>query len=322
MPADAQTIAESAAWLESFTLASTQLKESTARVAEAAWLSFDGWYDAKLVAQMAAEMAAFSTAAQQATAGLSAQYMTGAVAAATGSAVLSSPPSPWQTIRNGVDLLLVNHRPAEAYKRAIARGATHEEALVKAGLRAANMVLSDLTLEDRISQQVMLESLGISTYRRVIRPELSKSGTCGLCIVAADRIYTTGDLMPIHPPSCKCVVMPIIGDNDPGGQLNRDDLDQLYADAGSNKAEDLRRTRYQVNEHGEYGPVISRAGDNFRGPDQVALEDDPARARRMLDKISPVLTRLEARAADGEDLAGPLKYQRDLIDRLSRIVGN
>jgi hypothetical protein len=38
----------------------------------------------------------------------------------------------------------------------------------------------------------------VTGYRRVIHPELSKSGTCGLCVAAADRIYYVDDLMPIH----------------------------------------------------------------------------------------------------------------------------
>ena len=185
-------------------------------------MSFEGWYDARLVAAMAAEMAAFSVAAQQTTAGLSASYMTG-VAAATGAAsgvaqAAAAPRELWEAVRFGADLLLVNHRPAEVYKRAIARGLDHEEALELAANRGTNLVLSDLALEDRAAQQKMLDQLGISMFRRVIRPEMSKTGSCGLCIVASDRIYTTGNLMPIHPPSCKCVVMPIIGDQDPGGR--------------------------------------------------------------------------------------------------------
>jgi hypothetical protein len=149
----------------------------------------------------------------------------------------------------------------------------------------------------------------------VLRPELSDDGACGLCIVAADRVYTVGTLMPIHPPTCRCQTMPIVGDLDPGYSLNRADLERLYADAGSTNAEELRRTRYRVDMHGEHGPVFSRQGDAFRGPDQVPLENDPARARRMLDKAMPVLDRME-RHGDTPALA----YQRDLVARLRRIV--
>ena len=41
------------------------------------------------------------------------------------------------------------------------------------------------------------EKLDIRAYRRVIHPELSKGGTCGLCIAASDRIYFVDDLLAL-----------------------------------------------------------------------------------------------------------------------------
>lgn len=318
--ASPEAAVEAAIWLETYSVASEELKAQAAAAIRQSWLAFDAWYEAAAVAALAAETANLSLAAQQAAAGLSQAYAVNVISSITG-AVLLPNPRPWQTIRNGVDMRLVHHRPAEAYKRAIARGKTHEEALVLAGLRAEGLIVADLSLEERAVTQAVLRDAGITTYRRVIRPELSKSGTCGMCIVAADQVYHSGDLMPIHPPSCKCVVMPIIGDNDPGHSMNKDDLAQLYEDAGSNRIEDLVRTRYKVNEHGELGPVLTKEGDNFRGPNKVALEDDPDRAARMLAIVLPVLADLEGRDRNGEDVAGPLAYQRELIARLRRIVG-
>ncbi len=49
------------------------------------------------------------------------------------------------------------------------------------------------------------ESRGVTQYRRVIHPELSKTGTCGLCAVASTRTYHTSALMPLHS-NCKCGV--------------------------------------------------------------------------------------------------------------------
>lgn len=308
--------AEAAVWVAAYAAQADALKESTAEVAEAAWLSFEGWYNPVLLAAMAKEMSELSTAAQDTVAGLATEYMTQTVGALAG-IVIPQPRSLRTPIRGGADMRLVHHRPAEAYKKAIATGSTHEEALVKSGIRARGLAFTDLSLQARNAQQAVLDRAGITTFRRVIRPELSKTGTCGMCIVAADQVYNTGDLMPLHPPSCNCAVMPIIGDNDPGRQMNREDLDQMYADAGSNRAEDLRRTRYTVNQHGEFGPTLTKQGDNFRGPDKVALEDDPERAARMLKQTLPVLERLEA--AGGP--AGPLAYQRDLVAKLRRIVG-
>lgn len=320
MALTAEQLAISAFWLEQFTEASADLQEQAAQIAMETWLAFEAWYSATAVAVTAAELAQLSTAAQQISAGLAAEYVVN-VTAATGGAVAEAPTNPFQGIRNSVSLSLVHTRPAEAYKRAIATGATHQEALALAGLRAANLMRSDISLQDRAAMSAVMEAIGVTGYRRVIRPELSRTGTCGLCIAAADRIYKTGELMPIHPPSCKCVVMPIIGDSDPGRLLNEVDLGQLYDLAGSTSASDLSHVRYQVNQHGEFGPVLTREGDDFRGPSKVALEDDPERAARLLDTVRPVLTLLEGRERAGEDLSDELAYQRKLIARLSRIVG-
>jgi len=326
--------AETALWVQQFTAAGTQLQASTAQAVQAGWLSFEKWYDAVAVAALAAEMANLSTVAQQTTAGLSAQFATQAAAAVLDLVAPQVPRNLWTPVRDGKPLRLVHTRPAEVFKRAIATGATHEEAVQQAVARATGLTLSDVALEDRAVQRAVFERMGVTAYRRVIRPELSKTGTCGLCIAAADRIYSTNELMPLHPPSCKCVVLPIVGDIDPGLTLNREDLDALYAAAGSNKAVDLRRTgfksldelraagdaAYAVHEHGELGPMLSRPTDKFRAPQQVPLEEDPGRAARMLAKVEPVLISLEERAAAGENVSDPLAYQRELINRLRDIV--
>jgi hypothetical protein len=332
MVATAQQAAEEAAiWVAAFSQASEALQENTAGTVRSAWLGFEGWYEPILVAGLAAELADLSIAAQQTTAGLSAQYAAEAVAAVLGVPAKPLPRNLWTPVRGGAPMKLVHSRPAEVFKRAIATGATHQDALERAGARGVGLALSDLSLEDRAVQQEVFGRLGVEQYRRVIRPEMSKTGSCGLCIAAASRIYNTGDLMPLHPPSCNCIVLPIVGDNDPGFDLNEEDLAKLYDAAGSNKAVDLRRTGftsldelrsapYAVHDHGELGPMIARTGDKFRGPNKVSLEDDPERAARMLSKVEPVLVSLEERAAAGENVSDPLTYQRELIARLRDIV--
>jgi len=103
---------------------------------------------------------------------------------------------------------------------------------------------------------------------------LAKTGSCGLCIVASDRIYGRGDLMPLHG-RCHCLVAPIVGDVDPGRELNGDDLSALYKGAAvagrqsSTDGRDLKKVRVQVNEHGELGPVLVRQGASFVSPDEA-----------------------------------------------------
>lgn len=111
---------------------------------------------------------------------------------------------------------------------------------------------------------------GIIGYRRLIHPELSESGTCGLCIAAADRIYKTSQLMDIHE-HCKCTVGLIIsGQPDVGNGLNRAQLRELYSLAGGTGKTKLAKVRYRRNRHGELGPVLGFARHEFRGPEDVA----------------------------------------------------
>jgi hypothetical protein len=113
-----------------------------------------------------------------------------------------------------------------------------------------------------------MEERGISEYRRVIRPELSNEGSCGLCVVAADRIYYKDDLFPLHA-RCNCGVLPVTDDNDPGLELNREDFARLYSAAGGTAGAKLKRVRIAVQEHGEIGAVLTRHGDSWRDAKDV-----------------------------------------------------
>lgn len=107
-------------------------------------------------------------------------------------------------------------------------------------------------------------------YRRVIHPELSKSGTsCGLCIVASTMEYTRAELLPIHS-GCNCETCEIysVGDAvfDPGGMINFEDLEVFYREAGNTThGWSLKRHKYRVENHPEYGPTLVNDHPNKRG---------------------------------------------------------
>lgn len=317
MAATGAQVVELRLWVQHYEAQAEKLRQSAEVTGRSAWERFTHWYDAAAVAALAAEMADHSQAAQDIAAGLSGQYVANVAAVASG--VLSTMParSDTITIRGGAPLSLVHTRPANTYRRAIAFGATPRTAREKAAVRASDLMRSDVVLVQRQAAQRTLERLGITEYRRILHPEESQSGSCGLCIVAADRKYKTRELMPIHPPSCNCGVMPVVGSWDPGINLNRAQLDKLYSHGGGSAAKDLFKTRYKVAEHGEYGPTLVRAEDQFRGPGKVALEDDPKRAARWLQYAEPVLHRMEADGGPRDELA----YQRQLVGRLRRIAG-
>lgn len=134
------------------------------------------------------------------------------------------------------------------------RAAQHEMEM-----RTERMVNDDIAMAARQGAQDAMKAAprgSITGYRRVLHPELSTTGSCGLCVAASDRVYKIGELLPIHN-LCKCEVVPIYGKRDPGSQINDEDLAVLYAEAGDTTAgRELKRERYEVFDHPELGPVL------------------------------------------------------------------
>ncbi|MGV9540919.1 hypothetical protein ACWDSF_06300 [Nocardia beijingensis] len=185
-------------------------------------------------------------------------------------------------------------RVAGEYRYSRSQGRSHDEALAAADNRIRVIVDGNLQVARTLVEESALQNLRRAFvegtvdldrepigYRRVIHPELSIGGVCGLCVVAADRTYQIGELKAIHN-LCKCTVLPIFEDYDPGEQLNGDDLEKLYKAAGSNTRDKLKRTRYKLIDHSELGPLLvpqkkGEAVPYFRGPD-----DNPD----QLDEVS------------------------------------
>lgn len=166
--------------------------------------------------------------------------------------------------RGDSDTGKVMERVAKEYRTRAAEGRKHLEALQAADRRLAaildgNLQRARTIVEERSVQQAAAKTVGLDRkvigYRRVIHPEMSKGGVCGMCVVAADRKYKVGDLKAIHL-ECKCTVMEIFKDFDPGQQLNGKDLDALYGAAGGNTRDLLKRVRYTLVDHEELGVVL------------------------------------------------------------------
>lgn len=234
-------------------------------------------------------------------------------------------------------------RAADQYRYdVVVRGKSEAEARAKALVRIEVAAETDVTLAVREQYLRTLTRIpGITGYRRILHPELSETGPCGLCVVAADRVYSKEDLHPLHD-RCKCEVLPIIGSLDPGLELNRDELDALYAAAAEEEArvarargrapsistgrQALKRIRVALAEHGELGPVLVDARQNYRGPRQVArtrreLPDANARRRAELASLEDKFAQLLRRSAAGEDVERPLEYQAGRIEQLRRELG-
>ncbi|TPF92880.1 hypothetical protein BW14_06865 [Bifidobacterium sp. UTBIF-68] len=177
--------------------------------------------------------------------------------------------------RANTDPWAVSVRPSDEYRHIAVRNPDiRPEAWGRLDEAAGNAVniwldtaLNRLTDNANTDGQIAMNSAatkrfqgsGIRKYRRIIHPELSKTGTCGLCVVAANNVYGTADLLPMHN-LCKCTVMPITASHDPGLRLNREDLDRIYKKAGgTTNASGLKSVRVEVVNHSEIGPILTQS---------------------------------------------------------------
>lgn len=168
----------------------------------------------------------------------------------------------------GVDPLEEWERPAEQMRFALSQGRSLDEAVTAGTNRAEQLVDGDIGLAARETVRQRLAPVDrIFGYRRITFPERSESGTCGLCIAAADRKYYVADLLPIHL-RCKCEVLPlVVGRPDPG-RLNPSYAQVLQANQGRTDRATLKKVRYQL--HGELGPVLVVDGQQWNGDSSAA----------------------------------------------------
>ncbi|UOR02070.1 hypothetical protein MUN77_01680 [Leucobacter allii] len=175
-------------------------------------------------------------------------------------------------------------------------------------------------------------------WRRVIRPEMSKTGVCGLCVVAATRWYTRGDLKAIHH-RCECITLPVTRSADPGLRWNAEDLkanlDYIYAGYdgkskyGATSGRRLKRIRVVVREHGELGPTLQYKAKNKAWvetqdyPDYVKPSPEVQRERlaRRVEKLTDALTNLQARQVALQALGDLNKSDSEKLNRITSSIG-
>ena len=186
MPLSAQALSELEQWVAQYGAALAGLDAATRAAVIAAYAEIEDWSDTAQTLTAAAVAVRVAQAGQQSTAGLSAQYA--AVVMALLGDRSQSPIVPdllrlLQGRRNVTPFNLYS-RPIHVYRRVIARGGTPAEAFAAARLRAEVIAGLDGVLTAREATLLQFRAEGALRYRRVIRPELSASGTCGLCIAA------------------------------------------------------------------------------------------------------------------------------------------
>lgn len=221
-------------------------------------------------------------------------------------------------------------RVAEQYRyQVVAEGVPEDVAHRRALVRIEAVAQTDVTLAVREQVRRTLGRIrGVTGYRRILHPELTESGPCGLCVVAADRVYHVEDLHPLHD-RCVCGVLPIIGNLDPGLVLNSNDLDAIYGAAGSTgggrrQGGALKKIRVALAEHGELGPTLVDADQRFRGPVEVARTRHPDREVRDRARLAAFEGRLDIllrRQRRGDDVGAAVQWQTQRVEQLRQELG-
>jgi hypothetical protein len=254
--------------------------------------------------------------------------------------------------------------PADPYGRladqfryqTIVQGSTDADALAKVIARAEAVVDTDIALAVRAQEIETARRRGVTFYRRVLHPELAESGlSCGLCIVASDRIYSVSKFKRELHDHCHCEMLPIELGKDPGQSINAADLESLYRAAGTFVGKEretgggkrqggaLKKVRARldedgnvvdisnqrgkpvkvgVTEHGELGPVLVNANGNVRTVADFARTktvDRRITRQANLDSLEGNLPKLLARREAGEKgLDSAIAFHHNRIAELKR----
>jgi hypothetical protein len=298
MPSSQQA-AEALALVQAQAAAREQITSLTTDAVVAQVRAFAGWYDHAAITKLADRLAKLTRASQKRTSASTDAYAT-RLLKLLGQKAKAHGPVPPESLRS-VPLESVYGRLADQYRYLqVSRGPnapaealerrssgilidpfprlTEDQLVERVVVRARVQVEDNLNLAvthqwaEDLDDDSLTQVLG---YRRVLHPELSKGGSCGLCVAASSNLYSRESLMPLHA-RCACDVMPVIGDpytdevrSDPGAEINAADLKALYKRAGSTAAADLKKTRWKVVGHSELGPRLVAAEDHVRTAEEA-----------------------------------------------------
>jgi len=272
-PATAADVAEVVALVQAQASARQRLVDSASAAVVALLPEGDGWWSSSRITAMARGSVRAVEAAQRTMAATTDAYLARVASVEAGrrvGPVGAGAALKIASLRGGVAHEDVYGRLADGYRWLRSTGVSAARAQRRTVERVSVVVETDVSLAMRDQARRFMVVRRVDGWRRIVRPELSRSGVCGLCLVAADRVYRKSDLMPLHA-RCKCEVLPIINGVDPGMTITGEDLGRIYTAAGgSTSGKALKRVRYAVRQHGELGPVLVNGDHEFRGPAAVA----------------------------------------------------
>lgn len=247
------------------------LSELAVKDAADAISRFRHWYDSAAITKLVAEIVKDVETVQRRTASVTDAYLSRVASLQAGKRIPPVGRIDVSRLR-GIPHADAYGRLADNFRYLISQHVEPEIAQERIVHRAEVIAEADATLAMRAQSQKFMVVHHVDGFRRVIHPEVSrKTGVCGLCLIAADRVYHVEELLPIHD-GCNCTVAPIINGVDPGHTLNQKDLASIYKAAGSNRAGDLRKIRIQVHEHSELGPILANAAHHWRDAETATGE--------------------------------------------------
>lgn len=169
-------------------------------------------------------------------------------------------------LRNGADPEEVYSRPFVEVWTALSKGEDLETAIARGATRLRSLIETDIQLAHTHSSRTLLSQRSdVVGFRRVPTGDY----TCALCLIASTQRYRKFDLMPIHP-GCDCRVAPIISDEPVGQVVDRELLESIHTAVEemfgfsdrSGRLNDFRKLLV-VQDHGEYGPTLTKSGNKF-----------------------------------------------------------
>lgn len=129
-------------------------------------------------------------------------------------------------------------------------------------------ITTDVALAQRNAAHAVMEAdTSVVGWRRVLNP--GGGSVCGMCVAASAKLYSRGDLQPIHR-MCRCTTAPVHDDSFTGRVLDRARLQAVYDQTGG--ATDFRSlSRVRVGEADLPEGVDSAALDALN----VRIVNDP-----------------------------------------------
>lgn len=263
-------------WLDLYSSRSSLLDSRTLAAIIAAYAGIDDWEDPAQTVPAAMAAVGAAQVARQAQVGFIASFLELAIKIMAGTRRLPAlPVGLGIAYPRPVEPFEVYSRPVFEARKALTQGVDFEEATAVALKRIEDVVLTDVALARREAARVVLSAApAVTGYRRVIRPELSETGVCGLCVAAASQKYSTKYLLPIHN-RCRCTVLPIVGDVDPATDFNAADLLAAYKEAAGTSGDELKKTRFTVT-NTELGPTLAPDENASREAEQRKLNSAPS----------------------------------------------